>query len=126
MIRQPPRSTLFPYTTLFRSREPRALGRVGDEHHVRAAQTHAAALKCARDALDVVEPQAAPRLARVVEVEGEPLFAVEGVDVDEAVFARARGDERRAVDGHRQDEAAGVVRALAYRSEEHTSELQSR
>src|SRR3712207_7584267 len=28
MIRRPPRSTLFPYTTLFRSREPR-LGRYG-------------------------------------------------------------------------------------------------
>src|SRR2546430_8396452 len=26
MIRRPPRSTLFPYTTLFRSREPDALG----------------------------------------------------------------------------------------------------
>src|SRR2546429_6889678 len=25
MIRRPPRSTLFPYTTLFRSREPRAV-----------------------------------------------------------------------------------------------------
>src|SRR2546430_4302753 len=28
MIRRPPRSTLFPYTTLFRSRDPRARGRV--------------------------------------------------------------------------------------------------
>src|SRR5438094_5309328 len=28
MIRQPPRSTLFPYTTLFRSRRLRACGRV--------------------------------------------------------------------------------------------------
>src|SRR5687767_15225647 len=27
MIRRPPRSTLFPYTTLFRSRLPHALGR---------------------------------------------------------------------------------------------------
>src|SRR2546422_6778648 len=26
MIRRPPRSTLFPYTTLFRSREPRGAG----------------------------------------------------------------------------------------------------
>src|SRR5437870_8898203 len=31
MIRRPPRSTLFPYTTLFRSGEHR------DEHHVRRA-----------------------------------------------------------------------------------------
>src|SRR2546422_3228350 len=29
MIRRPPRSTLFPYTTLFRSREPRAMGSPG-------------------------------------------------------------------------------------------------
>src|SRR2546426_6175437 len=27
MIRRPPRSTLFPYTTLFRSQEPREVGR---------------------------------------------------------------------------------------------------
>src|SRR5258708_25010192 len=32
MIRRPPRSTLFPYTTLFRSRADRALGR---QPHVR-------------------------------------------------------------------------------------------
>src|SRR3712207_8956475 len=30
MIRRPPRSTLFPYTTLFRSAEERALGLVDD------------------------------------------------------------------------------------------------
>src|SRR2546422_8970434 len=29
MIRRPPRSTLFPYTTLFRSRQPHGLGQVG-------------------------------------------------------------------------------------------------
>src|SRR5258707_10864856 len=29
MIRRPPRSTLFPYTTLFRSRDPRAISRNG-------------------------------------------------------------------------------------------------
>src|SRR3712207_8283135 len=32
MIRRPPRSTLFPYTTLFRSREPLAPGRRGSQH----------------------------------------------------------------------------------------------
>src|SRR2546430_12678898 len=31
MIRRPPRSTLFPYTTLFRSRRPR----IGIDHHER-------------------------------------------------------------------------------------------
>src|SRR2546422_7898676 len=39
MIRRPPRSTLFPYTTLFRSRPPRPIPREADaagprKHHV--------------------------------------------------------------------------------------------
>src|SRR5437667_3030667 len=42
MIRRPPRSTLFPYTTLFRSR-PDALarhgGRFADGHHRRAGRS---------------------------------------------------------------------------------------
>src|SRR3712207_7060373 len=40
MIRRPPRSTLFPYTTLFRSVERARLARrdaVGDAHRVRGA-----------------------------------------------------------------------------------------
>src|SRR3712207_6906613 len=32
MIRRPPRSTLFPYTTLFRSRADAMVARVGDVH----------------------------------------------------------------------------------------------
>src|SRR3712207_9139684 len=36
MIRRPPRSTLFPYTTLFRSRRARARGVVGAAGHVAA------------------------------------------------------------------------------------------
>src|SRR2546427_8595945 len=47
MIRRPPRSTLFPYTTLFRS-EP-----VGDQVHLRPARRG----RCGRRAL----PAAAPR-----------------------------------------------------------------
>src|SRR5947208_9402675 len=35
MIRRPPRSTLFPYTTLFRSEPGRALERGADRHVVR-------------------------------------------------------------------------------------------
>src|SRR5919112_2702435 len=94
--------------------EPRPLGHVRDEHQVRATQARAPALQRARHALDVVQPEAAARLARAVEVEGEGLAAVERVDVDQAVFARGGGDERRAVYRHRQDEAAVVVRVLAY------------
>src|SRR3712207_8916134 len=77
MIRRPPRSTLFPYTTLFRSRihgAGRALGHGGAHHR----HTHAR-----HDRLDVGK-----------------------VEIDEA--------------GH-QDEVRDALR-----SEEHTSELQSR
>src|SRR5687768_17791368 len=84
MIRRPPRSTLFPYTTLFRShrQELTQAGLLG-EHRQEA------------DALLAVP---------VVRRDGD----VEGGDA----VARKRG--------LREDEALGV------RSEEHTSELQSR
>src|SRR3712207_9033828 len=78
MIRPPPRSTLFPYTTLFRSRQ-RALGdQPPDRRRLRQL-----------------------RLAR-------------------QVGAQVRVDRRGGGDRH----ALGVVDDL--RSEEHTSELQSR
>src|SRR2546428_4503138 len=38
MIRRPPRSTLFPYTTLFRSRKGRGKGKDGERDH-RAGRT---------------------------------------------------------------------------------------
>src|SRR5690349_22228829 len=75
MIRRPPRSTLFPYTTLFRSVVPAAA------HHVRA--------------VDAV--------------------AVAGVGQHEQVEVLAGLDQR--VDDERR---------VGERSEEHTSELQSR
>src|SRR3712207_7353545 len=78
MIRRPPRSTLFPYTTLFRSR---------NRH-----QQHP-----------------------------------EGGDRDEQTDLREREPEARGVHGSQPDE--GAVRdpdQQARRSEEHTSELQSR
>src|SRR2546430_8032436 len=34
MIRRPPRSTLFPYTTLFRSKDPEAFERIYRDQHV--------------------------------------------------------------------------------------------
>src|SRR3712207_8466526 len=80
MIRRPPRSTLFPYTTLFRSLDAaeRAIDHIGKRAHER-------------------------RL-------GQPGHALE-----QRVAAGNQGDQRLA------DEVA-----LADRSEEHTSELQSR
>src|SRR5687768_18357704 len=78
MIRRPPRSTLFPYTTLFRSEQVRE---------------------------DRIDRQ---RL--------EPRDAEQMVPDDGAPEARDQGVRR-----HRRPLAA-----LAHRSEEHTSELQSR
>src|SRR3712207_6914929 len=77
MIRRPPRSTLFPYTTLFRSRDPLDL--------------HALA----------------PSLERVPELVQEQ-----------------RGEEQHG-SGDRHPEVGGVGESGS-RSEEHTSELQSR
>src|SRR3712207_8332186 len=39
MIRRPPRSTLFPYTTLFRSRSSE--GRIGEGQRIASGATHA-------------------------------------------------------------------------------------
>src|SRR3712207_8588519 len=83
MIRRPPRSTLFPYTTLFRSLAPRVEEVVGSR----------------RDQRFVAEPFGQRR-------EQEP-----GVDVAVVVG----GEDRRSLQ---------VFHAV--RSEEHTSELQSR
>src|SRR3712207_8530409 len=73
MIRRPPRSTLFPYTTLFRS-ERRVERGVGDQ-----------------------------RVGR-----GERAREVDGAHVEAPI------------------EGGGVTRPAGHRSEEHTSELQSR
>src|SRR3712207_6925981 len=92
MIRRPPRSTLFPYTTLFRSAGPGALARI--------------------------RPHGAP--AR----RGGP---------GAARRAAGRGAEREAAERERAlrtgmgvPQPAGVSRRAPVRSEEHTSELQSR
>src|SRR3712207_7007467 len=80
MIRRPPRSTLFPYTTLFRSEVHRAGEGVGDDERRRREVVH----------LDV------------------------GVDAPLEVAVA------------RQDRDDGEVVVVDRRSEEHTSELQSR
>src|SRR3712207_8602522 len=84
MIRRPPRSTLFPYTTLFRSH--RLGGDAAEQHHEpRVNQL---------DLLEEVVGRARPRLDAL----RRPVL------------------RRAALDGVRDEE----------RSEEHTSELQSR
>src|SRR3712207_7108278 len=86
MIRRPPRSTLFPYTTLFRS-QPQRVGRRADEHRRLVVENRLDAL---------LGGLAAPRDHQRPEL----LARLEG---------RPEADERP-----------------KRRSEEHTSELQSR
>src|SRR3712207_7048296 len=85
MIRRPPRSTLFPYTTLFRSHQPSDL---------------------------VPQPVGRPR-------DDEPGVAVP----DEHRVRALLGPDRR---HHVLDVGAQRDRRRQLRSEEHTSELQSR
>src|SRR3712207_7002642 len=48
MIRRPPRSTLFPYTTLFRSRRVRARQYLGDGHAQRRRRRRVAGARAVR------------------------------------------------------------------------------
>src|SRR3712207_9157973 len=57
MIRRPPRSTLFPYTTLFRSRSPRARRRAGR----RAPPAARAARRARRRSLRARDREVRPR-----------------------------------------------------------------
>src|SRR3712207_9287056 len=95
MIRRPPRSTLFPYTTLFRSREQDAI-RV-------------------RRRLAVLPPRLQPRLA--------PGWTT--ADAAARRVLAADGQRRLELDAH-LDEPLGRQEPRLVRSEEHTSELQSR
>src|SRR3712207_7565788 len=85
MIRRPPRSTLFPYTTLFRSRRAERLGQ-GHERYDRGREHH----RLQGERGDHLRPGGSLLKSRRA-----------------AESARGRGDTPR-------------------RSEEHTSELQSR
>src|SRR3712207_8397354 len=89
MIRRPPRSTLFPYTTLFRSRAVRALERTASGGTVQGVQ----ALSYLRHS------------------------RCRGRDSPQLQPAPARGDEDAWTSQHFRG---------GQRSEEHTSELQSR
>src|SRR2546422_8105148 len=88
MIRRPPRSTLFPYTTLSRSRRVGGRQRGGEDHRPRVVLQ----------------------------------------EVDDAVRRRREPADRRERLGERPDDEVDVVgqAEMRRRSEEHTSELQSR
>src|SRR2546426_2145976 len=64
MIRRPPRSTLFPYTTLFRSERPRAEQRVGRHQVVEPVALHAAQCVGRERRLELEHPGGAPRAER--------------------------------------------------------------
>src|SRR3712207_9327369 len=95
MIRRPPRSTLFPYTTLFRS----CFGLVVDGEQVPRQHIKLEQL----ERLDVV---------LVGQEQGTVGTLAHPVELDQ----RLVGD----------DHSAGVPHQVVGRSEEHTSELQSR
>src|SRR2546422_3111829 len=90
MIRRPPRSTLFPYTTLFRSRGQGLHLRIGEILGTRASGARAAAR------------------------------------VPRAVGWRAWGPGARRARVAPRDRRRAALDARVSRSEEHTSELQSR
>src|SRR3712207_8981408 len=91
MIRRPPRSTLFPYTTLFRSRVEALLAYLHYGHHL----SH-------------------ERLVAVCD-------SVFGLRISEGAIAAALAR----LAGRAEPEVAAIREAVR-RSEEHTSELQSR
>src|SRR3712207_9545527 len=95
MIRRPPRSTLFPYTTLFRS------------HHEGVAAAYR--LLEPHEQLAVGELVGGGRRRRHTEVAG---------DLGGELGKGPSGEEHQALAGRLPDRA--------HRSEEHTSELQSR
>src|SRR3712207_9582124 len=95
MIRRPPRSTLFPYTTLFRSRQVGALGQL---------------LRQRLPVLNALLERLARRRAR----QGGEEQRLLPLEVVQALVAR----------DHVYPGPEGQVRSR--RSEEHTSELQSR
>src|SRR2546427_5567349 len=96
MIRRPPRSTLFPYTTLFRSRAGRSLQ--GRRWRRAGARWHL------------------PRIG----------WSRCSWPVSSAVVPERRAQHGRAgLGGRLLGHGAGAVGGVAGRSEEHTSELQS-
>src|SRR3712207_9213621 len=95
MIRRPPRSTLFPYTTLFRSQQRLLLAVGGGGRLAGGAVDHEGVVAL-----------------HVHKVGGEPGRALD-----------VQGSVRREGGGHGREQPAEGV---AGRSEEHTSELQSR
>src|SRR3989454_5711246 len=101
MIRRPPRSTLFPYTTLFRSRDSHGPARYRPPAAAVAEPRHASDPLRIAGAPDVVQTrvhlQAPPRRERIVLPEQDVVVEVEADDGEVAeIDARAlRSEENR-------------------------------
>src|SRR3989449_3912199 len=127
MIRRPPRSTLFPYTTLFRSLDERQrllevvfglagepdddVGRERDPGYRPAQRRHHG---------EIARPVVAPQ---------HPLEHARATALDRQVHVLAHGGRLPQGRDHTVREIRGIGRGetdAAGRSEEHTSELQSR
>src|SRR2546430_10318914 len=128
MIRRPPRSTLFPYTTLFRS-HPDLGAELRESPDVRARD--AGVEDVAREA-DLEALDAAVLVADGEQVEqplrGVLVLAVARVDHVGAnpIAEELRGAGRRVTDhDHVDPHRLEVLGRVDERSEEHTSELQS-
>src|SRR2546426_7731790 len=123
MIRRPPRSTLFPYTTLFRS---------PTHDHGDPAQGKRWVLTQELDLHEHADRDEEQRNEHVAERQelGHRLVAVVGLRDDEARQKRAQGERRarrrgsQGREGPDQDDR-DQEQLPAPRSEEHTSELQS-
>src|SRR2546422_4537791 len=124
MIRRPPRSTLFPYTTLFRSLPA---------HRLHGPRTLRAAQERARKA-----PRARDREGGVGHAAEDDALASKGeADAESLCRSRApaRGPAARAAQSGGGSMSSAITPELRWhavgrrkvgRSEEHTSELQSR
>src|SRR5258708_11835914 len=135
MIRRPPRSTLFPYTTLFRSHHDAMA--IGDREAVGEGQLSAffPGLEVAAGDDKVGNAGAGLGIAVEMGVEvahlhrrGDGEVAGNEVDLEAMAERQRRVDEPAAIAGvgaHETEPAADVADICVGRSEEHTSELQS-
>src|SRR2546430_13989580 len=120
MIRRPPRSTLFPYTTLFRSRDlARQMREAVVEAKLAVGETREAVARTERDLTQerqrLADAERRGRLASEIQDR-------ETVEVAQRFAAKHR--ERAEVLAKKLAALQGEL-ALYERSEEHTSELQS-
>jgi hypothetical protein len=97
-----------------RRRQARPRGNVAVDQEVGSRELEAVALpERLHGALDVVEPAAPLGRPRMIEIELLSLLEALGDDADPAIASFRRGDDRAAIDRHRQREAVVVIGVLA-------------